>query len=176
MDNKEDYKIDKEDVPLEKLNKEEKKEMFSEGDSFTEKFVKRLIILAVESGASDIFFEPQEEDMRVRLRVDGLLCEAESCSVKYSSSIVSYIKVISSLDIAEHRFPQDGRFRMQINSKPVDFRVSVIATNLGEKVVLRVLDKGNIKLDLDTLSFDTQSIEVLKANLRKPYGMIIVCG
>jgi len=177
MDNNEDYKIDKEDVSLGMLNKEEeKKEMFSEGDSFTEKFVKRLIIVAVESGASDIFFEPQEEDMRVRLRVDGLLCEAESCSVKYSSSIVSYIKVISSLDIAEHRFPQDGRFRMQINSKPVDFRVSVIATNLGEKVVLRVLDKGNIKLDLDTLSFDTQSIEVLKANLRKPYGLIIVCG
>ncbi len=176
MDNNENHKTENEVVPLENPDTEEKAELFSEGDSFTERFVKRLLIVAVEAGASDIFFEPQEEDLRVRLRIDGLLCEAESCSVKYSSSIISYIKVISSLDIAEHRFPQDGRFRVHINSKPIDFRVSIVATNLGEKVVLRVLDKGNIKLDLDTLTFDIESMDILKRNLKKPYGMIIVCG
>ena len=145
-------------------------------DSYAIKFVKHTLLDAVDKRASDIFVEPSEENLRLRYRIDGLLCEAGTCPLKQASSIVSCFKVISGLDIAEHRMPQDGRFRMIINNKPVDFRVSVLPTNIGEKVVLRVLDKSRIKLELDSLSFDKESLDVIKRNLTKPYGMILVCG
>jgi type IV pilus assembly protein PilB len=149
---------------------------FLASDSYATKFVKRTLIDAVDKRASDIFIEPSEDNLRIRYRIDGLLCEAGTCPLKHTSSIVSCFKVVAGLDIAEHRMPQDGRFRMSISSKPVDFRVSVMPTNIGEKVVLRVLDKSRIKLDLDNLSFDKESLEILRRNLKKPYGMILVCG
>ena len=145
-------------------------------DSYATKFVKRTLLDAVEKRASDVFIEPGEDNLRIRYRIDGLLCEAGTCPLKQTSSIVSCFKVVSGLDIAEHRMPQDGRFRMALNNKPVDFRVSVLPTNIGEKIVLRVLDKSRIKLELDSLSFDKESLEVLRRNLAKPYGMILICG
>ena len=152
------------------------KNAFLSSDSYTVKFVKRTLRDAVDKGASDIFIEPSEDNLRIRYRVDGLLCEAGTCHVKYSSSVASCFKVISGLDIAEHRMPQDGRFRLDVGNNPIDFRVSVLPINTGEKVVLRILDKSRIKLSLDCLNFDKESIDILKRNLKKPYGMILICG
>ena len=160
----------------EKGPEEEQKDDFLTSDNSSTKLVKRIVLEAVERRASDIFIEPSEDFLRIRYRIDGLLCEAGNYPSRSSASIVSCFKVISNLDIAEHRFPQDGRFRMVLNSLPVDFRVSVLPANAGEKVVLRVLDKSSINLQLDALGFDEQSLVIIKRNLDKPYGMILVCG
>jgi type IV pilus assembly protein PilB len=145
-------------------------------DSQAIKMVKQIVWGAIERRASDIFIETLEDVLRVRYRVDGLLTLVGTYSLDVASSIVSCIKVLSNLDIAEHRFPQDGRFRMTMQGRAVDFRVSVLPANLGEKIVLRVLDKSGITLNLDDMSFKKESIEALKRNLKKPYGMILVCG
>ncbi|MDD4294056.1 MAG: GspE/PulE family protein [Candidatus Omnitrophica bacterium] len=145
-------------------------------DSFAPGFVKKFLMKSVELKASDIFVEPLDNQLRIRFRIDGILHTIDTCPPKNAQSVASCIKVISDLDIAEHRLPQDGRFRIFIDNKPIDFRVSVLPTNIGEKIVLRVLDKGNMRLDLDTLNFDKECIETLKRNLAKPYGMILACG
>lgn len=189
MENEELHNQDKDMLNNEELPKQDKslpnseefieqseKSTFLSSDSYTSKFVKRTLLDAVDKGASDIFVEPTEDNLRIRYRIDGILCEAETCPVKYSSAIASCFKVISGLDIAEHRMPQDGRFRLDIRDNPIDFRVSVLPINTGEKVVLRILDKSRIKLDLNCLNFDKEGIEILKRNLEKPYGMILVCG
>lgn len=165
------------DTPSDQESVEEnERNAFLSSDSYTVKFVKRILRDAVDRGASDVFVEPSEDDLRIRYRIDGLLCEAETCPIKYSSAVASCFKVISGLDIAEHRLPQDGRFRLAIGDKPIDFRVSVLPINTGEKIVLRILDKSRIKLNLDCLDFDEEGMKILKRNLKKPYGMILICG
>lgn len=176
LNNEELPKQDKNMPNSEESGEESEKSAFLSSDSYIVKFVKRILLDAVDRGASDIFVEPAEDNLRIRYRIDGLLCETETCPAKYSSAIASCFKVISGLDIAEHRLPQDGRFRLDVRDSPIDFRVSVLPINTGEKVVLRILDKSRIKLDLDCLSFDKEGIEILKRNLKKPYGMILVCG
>lgn len=160
----------------ENVSARDEKNLYLSSSSYAAKFVKRVLFEAVEKKASDIFIEPMENNLRVRYRIDGLLCKGMEANLQYSPSIISCFKITSNLDIAEHRFPQDGRFRIIINNNPVDFRASVMPTNRGEKVVLRVLDKGNVKLDLDLLGFDQESRTILRKNLDKPYGMILVCG
>lgn len=131
---------------------------------------------AVNMNASDILIEPLEKIMRVRYRVDGVLQEKESPPKSMIAPIISRIKVISNLNVAEHRLPQDGRFKIKIGNREVDFRVSVIPSSFGEKIALRVLDKSQAQLDIEKLGFSETALERIKKSSQKPHGMIIVCG
>ena len=136
------------------------------------------IILAegVNAKASDILIEPLEHEVRVRYRVDGLLQEAKRPPKALHNAIVSRIKVMSNLDIAERRLPQDGRFKVRLHNREVDFRVSILPSNKGEKAALRILDKSQAMLDLEKLGFDKKSMDDIKQGSMKPHGMILVCG
>ncbi len=136
-----------------------------------------IIKQAVWAKASDVFVEPMEKTLRIRYRIDGVIREIDQMSKVLHFPIVSRIKVISNLDIAEHRLPQDGRFRTVIDGeREVDFRVSILPTALGEKVVLRILDKNADILDVSKLGFDQNSLERLKECSKRPHGMILTCG
>ncbi|MFH0826650.1 MAG: ATPase, T2SS/T4P/T4SS family [Candidatus Omnitrophota bacterium] len=131
---------------------------------------------SVKKKASDVLFEPMDKKLRVRFRVDGVLQEEKSPPKTMHLSIVSRIKVMSDLDIAEHRLPQDGRFKVKISGKEVDFRVSILPSSFGEKVALRILDKTQAMLDIDRLGFTAEVVEKLKKIARLPHGMMLVCG
>lgn len=140
------------------------------------KFTNYILKRAVEEKSSDILIEPLQYNARVRLRVDGLLREIETFPRKMLDFITSRIKVISNLNITEHRLPQDGRFRMSISDRDVIFRVSVLPTILGEKTVLRVLDKTQGLLDLNGLGYEPDVAEQIKKDSLSSYGMILLCG
>ncbi|MDP1853641.1 MAG: GspE/PulE family protein [Candidatus Omnitrophota bacterium] len=142
----------------------------------TVKAVTKILALGIDQKTSDIFIEPDPEAVRIRYRIDGILYERITLPVSFHSGIVSRIKVMAGLDIAEHRLPQEGRFRMQFQARDVDFRVSIVPTSMGEKIVLRVLDKSKIILDINKLGFDERTLVLFKRNLIKPFGMILVCG
>ncbi len=131
---------------------------------------------AVQQRASDILIEPWERKLRLRFRIDGVLQERQAPPKNMQPSIVSRIKVISDLDIAEHRLPQDGRFKAKIKDKEVDFRVSILPSSLGEKVALRILDKTQATLDIEKLGFSPENIDKLKKVSLLPHGMILACG
>lgn len=136
-----------------------------------------IIHQAILAKASDIFIEPLQDSLRIRYRVDGFLREIDRMAKALHFSIISRIKVISNLDIAEHRLPQDGRFRVIDSSgQEVDFRVNVLPTAQGEKIVLRVLDKNLEMLDIDKLGFESESLVRLKECCQKPHGLILACG
>ena len=130
----------------------------------------------VNKKASDILIEPEEEKMRLRFRIDGVLREQQAPPKKMHPSIVSRIKVISDLNIAEHRLPQDGRFKIKISGRQIDFRVSVLPSSLGEKVALRILDKSQAALDIKKLGFSTDAVTKFEKVAKYPHGMILVCG
>ena len=131
---------------------------------------------AIELKASDILIEPLETAMRIRLRIDGMLHQTETLPISIHPFVVSRIKVISNLDIAEHRLPQDGQFRAKISDREVDFRVSTINSSTGEKVAIRVLDKSMSLLDIEKLGLRQEALAKLKASSEMPNGMILVCG
>lgn len=131
---------------------------------------------AIKAKASDILIERMEKRMRVRFRIDGVLQESESPPVHMHSLIVSRIKVMANLDIAEHRRPQDGRFRMKVKNRDVDFRISIIPSVFGERVALRVLDKTTALLDLNKLGFEKDTTEKIKDKSLSSYGMLVSCG
>lgn len=130
----------------------------------------------VEAKASDIMIEPMQDKMRIRFRIDGILVETDSPPKNLLAPIVSRIKVISGLDIAEHRLPQDGRFKVKFEDREVDFRVSILPSSFGEKVALRILDKSTATLDVEKLGFEKHSLDILKSAALRPHGMILVCG
>jgi len=130
----------------------------------------------VNRKSSDILIEPFEKKLRVRFRIDGILQEAQNPPRNLHASIVSRIKVMSNLDIAEHRLPQDGRFKAKVAGKEVDFRVSVLPSSFGEKVAIRILDKSQAMLDVDKLGFSEDVVIRLKKIARLPHGMMLVCG
>ncbi len=139
--------------------------------------VNTIIEQAVYAKASDVFLEPMETTMRIRYRVDGMIREIDRMPKVFHFPVISRVKVISNLDIAEHRLPQDGRFRiMTSQGKEVDFRVNVLPTSLGEKVVLRILDKNLEIHGLDKLGFEPPSLKRLKESCERPHGMILACG
>lgn len=140
------------------------------------KIVNYILIKAIEYRASDIFIEPLDTELQVRFRIDGVLRKFESFSLSLHSGMVSRLKVVADLNIAEHRFPQDGRFKMEFPGKVVDFRISVMASRLGERVVLRVLDKERVILDIDKLGIGGQYSDLIKKAMHKPYGMVLMCG
>lgn len=135
-----------------------------------------LLLNALEMGASDIHIEPYEKQLRIRYRVDGTLEEAKNPPKSMQAALISRFKIMSHLDIAEHRLPQDGRFRIVSKGREIDFRISFLPTYYGEKVVMRVLDKGNLTLDLDKLGFEEQPMEAFTEALKLPFGMILLTG
>jgi len=140
------------------------------------KLINGLLTDAVKRGASDIHIEPFEHEMRVRYRVDGALQEVMKPPVKMRAALTSRVKIMAQLNIAERRVPQDGRIKLKMGSKVIDFRVSTLPVLFGEKIVLRILDKGNLTLDLKTFGFEPKSEENLLRAIENPYGMVLVTG
>ncbi len=140
------------------------------------KLINGLLTDAVKRGASDIHIEPFEHEMRVRYRVDGSLAEVMKPPVKMRAALTSRVKIMAQLNIAERRVPQDGRIKLKMGSKVIDFRVSTLPVLFGEKIVLRILDKGNLTLDLKTFGFEPKSEENLLRAIENPYGMVLVTG
>ena len=140
------------------------------------KVVNLMVAEALESCASDIHVEPQEKNLRIRYRVDGALQEAFSLPKKDQNAIITRLKIMSGLDITEWRIPQDGRFRIRMREKEVDFRVSILPTNHGGKVVMRALDKSSLSIGLDKLGYLPQPLKLFEQAITKPYGMILVTG
>ncbi|MDD3374843.1 MAG: ATPase, T2SS/T4P/T4SS family [Candidatus Omnitrophica bacterium] len=146
-------------------------------DAPTIRLTDAIIKQAITAKASDIFIEPLEKALRIRYRVDGIIREVERMSKNLHFPVISRIKIMSNLDISEHRLPQDGRFKIMTDRKQeVDFRVSVLPAAFGEKVVLRVLDKNAAMLDITKLGLKGQALETLKECSLKPHGMILTCG
>ncbi len=141
------------------------------------KLVNGILIKAIKMGVSDIHIEPYEKSFRVRYRLDGVLRKAMGLPLKIRNAIISRIKIMAKLDIAERRLPQDGRIKLKLGKKKdMDFRVSVLPTLFGEKVVMRLLDKSNLQLDMTKLGFEEHALADFQSALHKPFGMILVTG
>jgi type IV pilus assembly protein PilB len=140
------------------------------------KLVNLVLSEAIEKGASDIHWEPYQKVFRIRFRIDGVLHEMITPPKRLEPAILSRIKIMSNLNIAERRRPQDGRIKLRLVGREIDFRVSTLPTIFGEKAVLRILDKDALKLDLSALGFDPWSMERFTAAIHQPYGMILITG
>jgi type IV pilus assembly protein PilB len=140
------------------------------------KLINGLLTDAVKRGASDIHIESFEHELRVRYRVDGVLHEVMKPPVKMKAALISRIKIMAQLNIAERRVPQDGRIKLKMGTRLIDFRVSTLPVLFGEKVVLRILDKGNLTLDLSKFGFEPKPEADLMRNIMNPYGMVLVTG
>ncbi|MDM8552729.1 type II secretion system ATPase GspE [Desulfobacterales bacterium HSG2] len=140
------------------------------------RLVNRLILNAVEMKASDIHFEPFENEFKVRYRIDGVLNDIESPPARLQAAVISRVKIMSKLDIAERRLPQDGRIKLKIADKEIDFRVSTIPTLFGESLVMRILDRDTLILDLQKLGFPRDVFARYIELITQPYGMVLVTG
>lgn len=140
------------------------------------KITNMLLNEGIERRASDILIEPLEKAMQVRYRLDGILVMGEAPPKSMHEAIVTRIKVMSKLNVSEHRLPQDGRFKVKLATKEVDFRVSVLPSSFGEKIALRILDKSTLLLDVEKLGFEQETLKILKECAIRPHGMILVCG
>jgi type IV pilus assembly protein PilB len=140
------------------------------------KLINGILTDAVKRGASDIHIEPFEKEIRVRYRIDGALLEVMKPPIKLKAALTSRIKIMSSLNIAERRVPQDGRIKLKMGKRVIDFRVSTLPVIFGEKIVLRILDKGNLTLDLSKFGFEPKAEQDLMKAIMNPYGMVLVTG
>ena len=140
------------------------------------KLINAIMTDALRRGASDIHFECFEKELRVRYRIDGALQEIMKPPIKMRPALISRFKIMANLNIAERRVPQDGRIKLKIGAKVIDFRVSTLPTLFGEKVVLRILDKGNLTLDLGTFGIEPRAERELMEAISNPYGMVLVTG
>jgi type IV pilus assembly protein PilB len=140
------------------------------------KLINGLLTDAVKRGASDIHIEPFEHEIRVRYRIDGALLEIMKPPLKMKAALTSRVKILSQLNIAERRVPQDGRLKLKMGSRVIDFRVSTLPVLFGEKIVLRILDKGNLTLDLTKFGFEEKAERDLMKAILNPYGMVLVTG
>jgi type IV pilus assembly protein PilB len=173
-----------ESADLEVLDEEEEMNLEQLVDSAEEAPVVKLCNLiltdAIKRGASDIHVEPYEKEYRVRFRIDGILYEIMNPPLKLKDAITSRLKILAKLDISEKRLPQDGRIKLKMKlnekNKELDFRVSVLPTLFGEKVVLRLLDKDNLRLDMTKLGFEPESLVKFEEAIFKPWGMVLVTG
>ena len=173
-----------ESADLEVLEEEEDMDLGALADSAEEAPVVKLVNLiltdAIKRGASDIHIEPYEKEFRVRFRIDGTLYEIMNPPLKLKDAITSRMKILAKLDISEKRLPQDGRIKLKMKlndkNKELDFRVSVLPTLFGEKIVMRLLDKDNLKLDMTKLGFEPESLVRFEEAIFKPWGMVLVTG
>jgi type IV pilus assembly protein PilB len=140
------------------------------------KLINLVLLQAIKDKASDIHFEPFEGEFKMRYRIDGVLYEMMPPPAHIAPAISSRIKVMANLDIAERRLPQDGRIELNVNNQPIDLRVNVLPTMFGESVVMRVLDRGNLSLDLDKLGFREEELNNIRQLIHKPNGVVIVTG
>ncbi|WP_243304989.1 type IV-A pilus assembly ATPase PilB [Geothrix oryzisoli] len=144
------------------------------------KLVNMVLIDAIKRGASDIHIEPYEKNYRIRFRIDGILMEVMRPNLKLRDPLTSRVKILAKLNIAEKRLPQDGRIKLRVNmggrQKVIDYRVSILPTLFGEKIVLRLLDSDKLMLDLTKLGFEPESLERWDRQISKPYGMVLVTG
>jgi type IV pilus assembly protein PilB len=141
------------------------------------KFVNKVLLDAINKGASDIHIEPYEKTYRVRFRIDGVLQEVASPPIALAGRIAARVKILSRLDIAERRVPQDGRIKMRLSkNRAIDFRVSTLPTLFGEKIVLRILDPTSATLGVDKLGFEAEQKQVFMEMIHRPYGMVLVTG
>lgn len=141
------------------------------------RFINGILTTAIKSGASDIHFEPYEKKYRVRTRIDGILHEAKTAPIALAGRISARIKVLSRLNIAERRIPQDGRMRLKLSkTKAIDFRVNTCPTLFGEKIVLRILDPSSAQLGIDALGYEPEQKQIFMDTMHNPYGMILVTG
>src|SRR5262245_54446506 len=164
---------EEEEIDLENLEKMAE-------DAPVVKLVNVILVDALRRAASDIHIEPYEKEFRVRFRMDGILYNIMNPPLKMRDALTSRLKIMARLDIAEKRLPQDGRIKIRVKldgrSRELDFRVSTLPTIFGEKIVLRLLDKENLRLDMTKLGFEPHSLERFKRNIIKPYGMVLVTG
>ncbi|HVE49895.1 MAG TPA: type IV-A pilus assembly ATPase PilB [Casimicrobiaceae bacterium] len=141
------------------------------------KYIQKILLDAISMGASDIHFEPYEKNYRIRYRVDGMLSEVAQPPLAIKDKVASRIKVISRLDIAEKRVPQDGRMKIVLSkTRSIDFRVSTLPTLFGEKIVMRILDSSGVKLGIEALGYDPDQQAALLSAIKRPYGMILMTG
>ena len=140
------------------------------------KLINGILTDAVQKGASDIHFECYEKDIRVRYRIDGVLQEIMRPPMKMKAALISRFKILSDLNIAERRVPQDGRLKLRLGKRVIDFRVSTLPTLFGEKIVLRILDKGNLTLDLEKFGMEPKAQHDFMEAIANPYGMVLVTG
>jgi len=143
--------------------------------------VNSIFIEAIKKGASDVHFEPYERTFRVRYRIDGILYEAANLPLRFRNPVISRVKILANMNIAEKRLPQDGRIKMRVKlekggRKDVDMRLSTVPTIFGEKIVSRILDREQLKIDLTQLGFEPESLEVFKRTIVRPWGIILVTG
>jgi type IV pilus assembly protein PilB len=174
-----DFQLDDEDIDFsaqeDEINAMELER--ASADAPVVRLVNVLLLNAIRKGASDIHLEPYEKRLRVRYRVDGVLHEEMTPPLRLKNALVSRLKIMSQLDIAERRLPQDGRIKLKLGKgREMDFRVSVLPTMWGEKVVLRLLDKGNLQLDMTKLGFDQAPLDDFKWAINQPWGMVLVTG
>ncbi len=140
------------------------------------KLVNNVLAQAADEGASDIHFEPQSTDLMIRFRRDGVLYEVMSIPRRTQSGVLSRLKIMADLDIAERRVPQDGRIGLMVGGKPIDMRVATLPTVYGEKIVIRLLDRSNVMLRLEDLGFSEKALLRYEKSFKKPYGAILVTG
>ena len=151
------------------------------GEAPVIRLVNLMLMSAIQKGASDIHVEPYEKEFRVRFRIDGILYNVMAPPMKFRDAITSRIKIMAKLDIAEKRLPQDGRIKIRFGdaeggTKEIDFRVSILPTLFGEKIVMRLLDKDKLMLDMTKLGFESDSLKKLENAISKPWGMVLVTG
>ncbi len=150
--------------------------MFEAEESPVIKLVNLMLSESYQKRASDIHIEPEEDFLRVRYRIDGMLHDAYQIPKEKQNAVITRIKIMSNLDITEFRIPQDGRFKIRLGQNEVDFRVSILPISFGEKVVMRLLDKRNLSIGLEKLGFLAEPMQKFKDCISKPYGMILVTG
>jgi type IV pilus assembly protein PilB len=150
------------------------------GEAPVIRLVNALMLSAIQRGASDIHFEPYEKELRIRFRIDGVLHRVMAPPLKFRDPLTSRIKIMAQLDIAEKRLPQDGRIKARFNDhgqpREIDFRVSCLPTLFGEKIVMRLLDRGQLRLDMTRLGFEAKALARFESAIRRPWGMVLVTG
>jgi type IV pilus assembly protein PilB len=166
---------------LEELQEISAEQLAKEGEAApVVRLVNVVLMSAIQKGASDIHIEPYEKELRIRYRIDGILYNIMNPPMKFRDAISSRVKIMSKLDIAEKRLPQDGRIKIRFSDqgqqKEIDFRVSVLPTLFGEKIVMRLLDKDKLMLDMTRLGFEQESLTKFESAIMRPWGMVLVTG
>ena len=169
--------INEDDVQVMKESKDDVTDLEKLGnESPIIRFVNYLIFDAIKQGASDIHIEPKEKELKIRYRIDGVLFESMNPPHAMQAAIISRLKIMANLDIAERRLPQDGRIRAMVHGRKVDLRVSTLPTAYGEKVVMRILDNKSINVSLDDLGFSENALTIWKKQVDQPHGILLVTG
>lgn len=170
--------VEKEDEPFETVQEEESIDLLRSQatDAPAVILVNSLLVRAIQERASDIHIEPQENHLRIRQRIDGVLRDFPPADRRLQSGVIARTKILANLDIAERRLPQDGRVKFKIMGRSVDVRVSTVPGIYGEKIVLRILDKGSTSLNIDDIGFDEHSLPIIKQATRSDHGMILSTG